>query len=1157
MTTLCTHCGFNNPPGMRFCGNCGTRLAVTAFPGDKARGTGELVSEQLGVTMGADLLDRFHKAGLEAAGQRRNVTVLFTDLSGYTELSGRIDAEDVYELIQQYIRLLINEVYKYEGIVDKLTGDGLMALFGAPITHENNAERAVRAALDMQTSIAKWSRQVKDRKGIELQMRVGLHAGSVIVGSIGSNLMMDYTAIGDTVNLANRIEVAAAPGTILVSEEVYGQTKVLFDFKPIPDLILKGIPRPITCYRVTGLKTSPGSVRGVEGLRAPMIGRDEELNRLKEAVNTLTERKQGGFVLVTGEAGIGKSRLKLELIRLVSPSDVRILEGQSLTYRRSVSYWLFLDLLRNYLDVKSETPETEVSHKLIRVASRTLGKRAAGLLPYLEHLLSLKPSDPSASERVRYLEAGQLRQQIFMAVRDLLVAETHSTPLLLILEDLHWADEASLDLLRFLLDITRQTPLLIFAISRPYEDGTLAKHVEWASKYMDDHFIDIRLRSLSPDQSEHLLFELLSIPEFPETLREQILQRAAGVPFYLEEILRTLIDGGVIQRDDGRWSVVPGVDTKTLGVPDTLQGLILARFDRLAKFPRRALQLASVIGHQFNLQLLEALLYPTDDVQVQEALSLLVEREYILPSNDEHVEYAFRHVLMSDAIYSTLLKRERSKIHGQVGEAIEILYADRLDEQIELLARHFSWSSRLDRALHYSIQAGQKAADRHVNEQVRQHFNQSLDLLPKVEHTPDQALQVYKGLGDVSVFTGEYPDARQYYQAALSSLENAIPGSYDKQCSGLQRKIATTFERQGEYDEALQHLAEAERNLEAVDSPTQVERGQIYSDKGWIQFRRGNLNEAEQLLTGALALLEGTSRYDVIASVYNRLGGLSFQKDDLDQATNYVRKSLVIREEMGDTVAVARSYNNLGLLGWRRGDWDRALENFTRSVELHATLGDVEGTIQLHTNIGLLLTDKGELDEAKEHLEQSLFDALQIGHSFMEALANHHLSRFWLASQEWEKSLEFSDRALNVFSEIGAEENLIDLYASIGEAWLGLNDLENAKQAGGEALKLLKENDSPPETPLAEQGRVLRLLGNIALKQEDLDDANKLLKESLDHFTKLGNQLELGRTLVPLALLARSRDDRTAFRLRLKEARMIFHQLGAKLDLKKVDTIDE
>ena len=540
MANQCSKCGFENPQEMRFCGGCGSPLDKGA-PARTPPATGPLVLSRSGLS------ERFQRAGIEAAGQRRSVTVLFADLSGYTALSESLDNEDVYFLIQEYLKLLANIVYRYDGFVDKYTGDGLMALFGAPVMQENNAELAVRAALDMHAELARLSARLPGRAGVELYMRIGLHAGSVIVGSVGLDLQMNYTAIGDTVNLASRLEQAARPGSILVSESVYSRTQALFDFTRHPPLALKGISSLVQTYQVNGVRERPGSVRGLEGLRPPMIGREAEFGLLKVSLAQLIESGRGQLVLLSGEAGLGKTRLVTELKALTPHDQVQVFEGHSLTYRRSVSFWVFIDLLRGVLGVTAYTPETQAQAHLADRMGRLFGDRAQELLPLFERVLGLRPSNPGADERLSLLEADQLRKRVVLAFRDWLVAEAGRQPTLLILEDLHWADDASLDLVQFLADSVRDTPLLMIAISRPIEDGPLHELAQRAGIRLGEYFLPVVLTTLSPDQSEQLLDHLLAVLTLPAELRTEILYRAAGNPFYLEEILR-ILDG--LQTDE-------------------------------------------------------------------------------------------------------------------------------------------------------------------------------------------------------------------------------------------------------------------------------------------------------------------------------------------------------------------------------------------------------------------------------------------------------------------------------------------------------------------------------------------------------------------------------------------------------------------------------
>jgi predicted ATPase/class 3 adenylate cyclase len=1150
MPNLCRRCGFNNPLTSRFCGNCGNQLNKRVE--EKDQNEGNPPSLQL---EGKVELREQPPPDFQSRGQRRNVTVLFADLSESTQLSEKIDSEDLYEIIQRFIKMLADTVYRYDGTVDKFTGDGLMALFGAPISHENNAERAIHAAMDMQAGLNELNQALMKQYNIELQMHVGLNSGMVIVGNVGSDQLMDYTAIGETVNLAQRLEAVATPGKILVNESVYRQTRMLFDFESKTGLRLKGITHPVKGYQVLCEKKKAGSIRGLDELRAVMVGRDAELQRLLGAVQSLVERNSGSFVLIRGEAGIGKTRLVSELIDQVEGKFVNIIHGRTLTYRRSVAYWVFQESLRQHIGATSDMPEIEVQSRLSKQVMGVVGTQAEDVLPYLEYMLSLPLSKSAMHERIPFLTADQLRQQIFIAVRNWLVAESQYCPLILVLDDLHWADDASLELLLFLIDAVQANPILICGISRPFEDGILAKIEMRAQNRLGSQYHNIELNSLPPSQSELLFRQLITFPDIPESVRNQIIRRADGIPFYLEEILRMLIDDQVITYHQGRWRLNRDADITNLGVPDNLQALILARFDRLDPTYRRILQAASVIGQEFGLPLLSHLVHK-DEYTLRKIMTKLVKRAYLETCTDSTIsEYAFRHVLTLDAIYSTLLRKDAAELHGRIADAIEELYPYRLNEFVYLLARHYSLSLKDDKALHYLVLAGEYAIRDYLTTQARTYYEKALDYMDKVAQDTNQALRVYIGLGDVLVFVGEYENARKYYSDALTLIDVEDRAQLEQNIA-LRRKISTTFERIGDFDRALEHLEAAQKIISESNLAFPVEVAKNLSNTGWINFRRGELDQAEKNLSKALALVATSSQYDVIASIYNRLGGVLYQKDELEQSSYYVRKSLVLREEIGDLSAVARCYNNLGLLAWKQGNWDDALDDFSRSIQLNQNLGDVEAMILLNNNIGLLQTDKGNLDVALEHLNDSLEKSKQVGHITLEGETYLHFSRYYLASEEWEKSLFYSRRALEIFDEIGSQDRLVDLNVSMGEAWFGLRKLEQAGEAWQNALAILSEH-LDTNTPSLGHARILRLMGNIKRVQGDYNAAKRDIKASIDQFTTLKNQLELGRTYCDMALLEQELGNPSEARIHAREATFIFRKLGATLDQKRLEELSE
>lgn len=760
MTLICKHCQAELSDGMRYCGYCGARLNDPPLYLDSSQ-----------------------------RSQIRHVTVLFADLVGYTIAANRLDSEALYELVQQYTDLLSREVYKYEGIIDKMTGDGIMALFGAPVSYENNTERAVRAALDMQASFLMWRQHVQQNFNIDLNLRIGLHCGPVIVGEIGSNIVMDYTAIGETVNLAYRLQEFADPGSIFTSTEVVSQTRAIFDYEQLPDASLKGFDHPIPCYRLIGLKLLTETARSSEGLQAPLIGRQTELNHLLEAARQIQSALQGKFILICGEVGIGKSRLIQEFKKRLAEENLRYLEGYSLTYRRSVPYWIFTDLLRLQLGISSKSTAAGISRQLSLTLQSCAADQATTLVPYLEHLFSLPTSDPNYLLLIQNLEAYQFRQQILTAIRAILYPFQANQPRIWILEDLQWADEASLSILQTVVTDLAQTPLLILAATRSENIPPLQKFFQTLSSVSPEIVERMEIRSLINEESHALLASLVDIQSFSPKLIQSILEHAAGIPLYLEEILRMLLDAGALVHSPSGLRPHRSIEGESLGVPVTLQGLIQARFDQLTAFERSVLQYASIIGHHFSRELLEAIL-PVHEEDLQKTLHELIEREFIIATpNHPQGEFAFRHLMVSEAVYNTLLKKERSRLHALVGTAIESKYSSRLNEVIELLARHFSWGNQPEKALHYLILAAQKAMAGSLYEQAQKHYEHALTLLPSVEAAHQQTLQVHLGLGDLYQILGDPKAARAQYLAALDRLSQMASPEVQEIRNNLLRKL--------------------------------------------------------------------------------------------------------------------------------------------------------------------------------------------------------------------------------------------------------------------------------------------------------------------------------------------------------------------------------
>ncbi|MEW5719956.1 MAG: adenylate/guanylate cyclase domain-containing protein, partial [Chloroflexota bacterium] len=570
LVPVCPQCGFENPANFKFCGNCGAKLDAAparGAPADSRAHTAAPIPDALA--------QKISSVGKQIEGERRNVTVLFSDITGFTAIAEKLDPEQVYDFIDGTLKAFTAEIYKHEGTIDKVLGDGIMALFGAPIAHEDDPARAVRAALGMQDALKRINADLEPRLGIALRVRIGLHTGTVVVGNIGSDLRMEYTALGDTVNVASRLQSAAEPGTILVSRAVYEPTKPLFEFRDLGALRVKNRVEPVEIFEVLAPRQVAGRVRGVPGLSAPMIGREEEFARVRRVVDDLAAQRRGRIVLVTGNAGIGKSRLTSELKGYLANKWATVLEGACLAYGQP-AYGAFLQILKTLFGIADDDAEEIAREKLERVVQDLLpAEESLQVIPYLEHLLSMRIFEKEMATRIRHLAPPQLQQQTFIAIRQVLTALAQDKPLVLILEDAHWIDHISLDLLTFLLSSVEDVPLLIYCNSRPAEGAAAPQLLKLGGEMYAAHFLHIPLSPLSHADSIALVDLLLTIHELPETLRRTIPQRAEGNPFYLEEIIRMLIDRGIIRRGTERWEMTPDADIENLQVPTTLQGLIM------------------------------------------------------------------------------------------------------------------------------------------------------------------------------------------------------------------------------------------------------------------------------------------------------------------------------------------------------------------------------------------------------------------------------------------------------------------------------------------------------------------------------------------------------------------------------------------------------
>jgi class 3 adenylate cyclase len=540
-------------------------------------------------------------------GERKPVTALFADVVGSTALAEQMDPEDWTAMINEAFDLMSRAVFRYEGTIAQLQGDAMLAFFGAPIAHEDDPERAILTALDMVAATEEFAAELKAVRGIDFRIRAGINSGPVMVGNVGSDLRYEYTALGDAVNVAARMQTAAQPGTIVITEMTRHLTGDTFDLDDLGEIEVKGKAEPIHAYRVVGRKAAPARRRGLEsvGLDSPMVGRDDQLKRLASLLDVIAAGR-GRAAFIVGEPGIGKSRLLAELkhAALAPPSTTRWFEGRCVSYGRNLPYHLLMDLLRSILGFSFSATESEaraaLDAALVDVLGEDRSSEAEDTAPYLADLLGL-PLRPGEGIQIDSPEV--LQSRYVAATHRLLRGLAARGPVVVVCEDIHWADPASIDVAGQLMPLAAQLPILFVAAMRAETDSPGWALIGHARELFGEALTEIRLEPLTEEDSRSLVANLLEIESLPARERELILARSEGNPFFVEEVVRMLIERSAIVYQDGRW--VATADVASIEIPETLHGLLLARIDQLPDDAKRSLRVAAVIGRQFPIRVLE------------------------------------------------------------------------------------------------------------------------------------------------------------------------------------------------------------------------------------------------------------------------------------------------------------------------------------------------------------------------------------------------------------------------------------------------------------------------------------------------------------------------------------------------------------------------
>lgn len=883
---------------------------------------------------------------------RRTVTVLFADLSGFTALSEQLDPEVMQALQNELFEELSAAVQSFGGFVDKFLGDALLALFGAPVAHEDDAERALHAALDMIERAARTGERSQACAGSPLMLHIGINTGQVVAGGFGASTIKSYSVTGDTVNTAQRLQSMAAPGEVLVGPLTYRLTRHAFSYKSLGEIALRGKAGSVLVYRLQGQIEVPRAVRGLEtlGLGAPLIGRDTELARILGCLD-LACAGSAQLVRLVGEAGIGKSRLVREFIARLRDEErfasvaVRQAACNSLGEQ---SYGTLAAVVRSAAGLPQTASREETRHRLAALLEE-LGlpdEESARLMPLLFHVLGL--GDPDTA--LRHVEPEQLRRQILLAIRTIFEARLKLSPLLVIVEDVHWADAVSLEALRMVMDRLERTRLMLVVTHRPGQESDQLESSRVSHTAL-------RLAPLKLPDGQRLLNALLGEPAETSlrALCDRILERAGGNPLFVEEIIRSLIETGALKRDGSQWRITSS--EAAAGIPAALQPMLLARVDRLPPAVRRLAQEAAVIGPRFDVSLLRSVL--ADRARLEEGLELLCDVEVI-----EEVAgpissrcYRFTQTLLQDVIYHNLLLQRRTEMHGRIAEALERQcgeHPERL-EDLTLLGHHFSLSASREKGARYLMDAGDRAHMIYANDDALRLYRQALAVLTSADQGPVRFLLIER-VGDLCGPAGRREEAHEHYRVALEACRAAA----DKVgAARILRKAGRLMWEAGRRNQAEARYAEAALLLEGVASP--IDRAHLWQERGHLAFRSGDHAQAARWADEALdcvhALHDAGAEMRreaalVTAEALNTKAVALARLGQGIEAVREVEQSVAVAEATGLLSAACRGYTNLGVL-YTAIDPARAMDVCRRGLEIASRIGDLGFQARMLANLAV------------------------------------------------------------------------------------------------------------------------------------------------------------------------------------------------------------
>ncbi len=1066
-------------------------------------------------------------AHLEDRQQRKQVTVLFADVSNFTAMAEMMDPEEVSRVIDDLWSRLDKAILDQSGWIDKHIGDAVMALFGAPTAREDDPERAIRAALELQSRIRKWKDEFQSSVSTQaynaaqnIEMRVGINTGPVLLGKIGTT--REYTAIGDTVNLASRVEHAAPLGGVLISQDTYRHVRGIFEITPLEPISVKGKSEAVKVYIVHSAKPRAFRIvtRGVEGVATRTIGREAELLKIQSAFENSFSTKQTNLVSIAAEAGTGKSRLLYEFTNWleVQPQPVFILRGRASLEISNLPHSLLRDLFLSAFKIQDSDTVVIARHKLEQGMREFMSDEdAVRCAHFTGHLIGF---DFSTSPHIQGIlgDARQIRDLAFHYMAQFFREAVREQTAVIVLEDIHWADSDSLDFIEYLLQTHPKLPLLVIALMRP---AFFETRTDWGKEPV--HHQRVNLLPLSDQDCRRLIAEILQkVPTIPNELTEMIVTRAEGSPFYVEELIKLLIEGEVILINSEQWSVRMD-QLAGLKVPASLTGLLQARLDSLSANDREILQQASVVGRVFWVNIVEHMRHMDADLSeeaVNESLASLRKKELIFNNEDsafaETAEYIFKHAILHDVTYESVLLRLRRVYHVQAAEGLIWLSGERANEFAGRIGEHYEKAGDPLKAAEWYAHAGRRSQDAYAPVSAIVYYQKALEFLSEYPGADflQQKIELCQQLGEVLNWQARYSEAIEAYNQMQQFAQEC--GDQTKLSTALYG-LATSHGYIGEHRASLDYSIESQKIALSVNSQIELAKAQLI--EGLAHYRLGDAQKTLALAEQALAITTDLNNRNEMGRCLNLMAASLYTLGQYQNAESTWTNALTIFQELGNRRLGMDTLSNLGVIADARGNYETAFQRFHEALEIAREVGYRDGEIVFLTNRG------GQL----------------------VALKN-----FAAAEADLRKAIELA----------GTEGSwcLPNTYYYHAEALLGLGNYENALYSAHQALALGQEDRVPENIGAA--WRVLGMISErtdkpIAIRLTGLGElvelaAEDCFRKSVEIFSEAELEGERARTLREWAKYELGKNNKERGEKLWAEARQIFDKLGAQFEVERM-----